>query len=171
MTTESGRLDRRIIDDLRGVYSEAVVDHALAPRNVGGMAGADGFASLSTAGGDTVRVWLRVAGDGGGSDRGGSDGGGSDRVVEARFETDSCAATIACSSVVTELVTGRTVVEAHAIGRQEILDALGGLPEGNVHCAEHAAAALRAALKDYLTVKREPWKRDYRAHQAGLRNR
>ena len=148
MTTESGGPDQRIIDDLRSVYSEAVVDHVLKPRNAGEMAGADGFASLSTAGGDTVRVWLRVAGD---------------HVVEARFETDSCAATTACTSVATELVTGKTVSEAHAIGRQEVLDALGGLPEGNVHCAEHAAAALRAALNDYLAVKREPWKRNYRA--------
>lgn len=148
MATESGGPDQRVIDDLRSVYSETVVDHVLEPRNVGGMAGADGFASLSTAGGDTVRVWLRVK---------------ADRVIEARFETDSCAATTACTSVVTELVTGKTVAEAHAIGRQEVLDALGGLPEGNVHCAEHAAAALRAALKDYLAVKREPWKRNYRA--------
>jgi len=148
MTTESGGPAQRVIDDLRTVYSEAVVDHVLTPRNVGGMADADGFASLSAAGGDTVRVWLRVAGD---------------RVVAASFETDSCAATTACASVVTELVTGKTITEAHAIGRQEILDVLGGLPESNVHCADYAATALRAALKDYLAVKREPWKRDYRA--------
>lgn len=148
MTTESGGLDQRVIDDLRSVYSDTVVDHVLKPRNLGGMADADGFASLSTAGGDAVRVWLRVA---------------DDRVVEARFETDSCAATTACTSVVTELVTGKTVAEAHSIGRQEVLDAVGGLPEGNLHCAEHAAAALGAALKDYLTVKRDPWKRNYRA--------
>ncbi len=147
MTTGSGGRDWRVIDDLRSVYSETVVDHVLRPRNVGGMAGADGFASLSTADGDTIRVWLRVAGD---------------RVVDARFETDSCAATIACTSVVTELVTGKTVAEAHAIGRQEVFDALGGLPDGNLHCAEHAAAALGAALKDYLAIKREPWKRNYR---------
>ncbi|MEE8354180.1 MAG: iron-sulfur cluster assembly scaffold protein [Dehalococcoidales bacterium] len=150
---DSGGPDRRVIDDLRGVYSATVVDHVLNPPNVGGMAGADGFASLSTAGGDTVRVWLRVK----------ADRVVGDRVVEARFETDSCAATTACTSVVTELVTGKTVAEAHAIGRQEVLDALGGLPEGNVHCAEHAVAALKAALKDYLVVKREPWKRNYRA--------
>ena len=148
MATESGGPDRRVIDDLRSVYSETVVDHVLEPRNVGVMADADGFASLSTAGGDTVRVWLRVK---------------ANKVTEARFETDSCAATIACTSVVTELVTGKTVVEAHAIGRQEVLDVLGGLPEGNVHCAEHAVAALSAALKDYLAIKREPWKRNYRA--------
>ncbi len=150
---ESDGPDQRVIDDLRSVYSETVVDHVLKPRNLGEMAGADGYASLATAGGDTVRVWLRMAGD--------HDGG--DRVVEARFETDSCAATTACSSVVTELVIGKTVAEAHAIGRQQILDALDGLPEGNVHCAEHAAAALKAALKDYLAIKREPWKRNYRA--------
>ncbi len=148
MATESGGPDQRVIDDLRSVYSETVVDHVLEPRNVGVMADADGFASLSTAGGDTVRVWLRVK---------------ANKVTEARFETDSCAATIACTSVVTELVTGKTVVEAHAIGRQEVLDVLGGLPEGNVHCAEHAVAALSAALKDYLAIKREPWKRNYRA--------
>ena len=145
---ESGGPGQKVIDNLRGAYSETVVDHVLNPHNVGEMANADGFASLSTADADTIRVWLRVK---------------ADRVAEARFETDSCAATAACSSIVTELVTGMTIAEANAIGRQDVLDALDGLPEGNVHCAEHSVAALKAALKDYLAIKREPWKRNFRA--------
>jgi len=147
VTAETGGPDERLVEGLRSVYTDAVVDHVLNPRNLGEITNADGFASLATDGGDTIRVWLRVKGE---------------RITEARFETDSCAATTACTSAVTELVSGGTVAEAQAIGAKDILDSLGGLPEGNLHCADHAAAALKAALADYAVIRREPWKKNYR---------
>jgi nitrogen fixation NifU-like protein len=64
--------------------------------------------------------------------------------------------------MVTELARGKSVAEALRLTSGDVLDALGGLPEGNVHCARQAVAALRAALRDYLDVRKEPWKRAYR---------
>jgi len=140
---------------MRRVYTDTVVDHVLNPRNAVGMApggsasGADGYGLVTTPEGDSIRMWLRVR---------------DDRVVEASFWTDSCAATVASVSVITELARRKTVVEALGIGQQDVLDALGGLPEGNVHCSLLAVSALREAVRDYLAVRKEPWKRGYRRY-------
>ncbi len=137
------------MEEMRRFYSETVVDHALNPRNAGRLADADGFASVTTAGGDTMRLWLRVR---------------DNRIFEATFWTDACAATIASLSVITGLVTGQTVTEALRIDQQDVLDALDGLPDGNVHCAQQAAHTLREAVRDYLAMLRHPWKKSYRQY-------
>ena len=149
MTTELGKARQRAAEEMRRFYSDTVVDHALNPRNAGRLADADGYASITTDGGDTMRMWLRVA---------------NDRVLQATFCTDACAATIASLSAVTDLVRGRTVVEALRIGQPAVLGALGGLPEGNMHCAQQAAHTLREAVRDYLALKRAPWKKGYRRY-------
>jgi nitrogen fixation NifU-like protein len=86
----------------------------------------------------------------------------NDRVVEASFWTDGCGPSIASGSVTTELARGKSVSEAGNISQQDVLDALDGLPEENVHCALLAANTLREAIKDYLTSNKEPGKRVYR---------
>ncbi len=114
-------------------YSETVIDHAQNPRNVGALANADGHAVITTADcRDALEIWLRVK---------------NDVIQEATFWTDGCAATIAALSMTTELAKGKRVIEALKITPQNILDALGGLPEGNVHNAELAANTLKAAIK------------------------
>jgi len=50
------------------------------------------------------------------------------------------------------------------IGPQEVLQALGGLPEGNVHCNLQAASVLKEDLRDYQVIKKEPWKKTYRQY-------
>jgi len=135
--------------EMRRFYTDTVVDHVLSPRNFGPLADADGFAGVTTGGGDTMKMWLRVK---------------DNRVTDAGFWTDACAATVASLSIVTGMVAGRTVAGALRIDRQEVLDALGGLPEGNIHCAGQAVDILREAIRDYLDVKRQPWKKQYR-HQ------
>ena len=140
---------QRAIDEMRRVYSDTVIDHVLNPRNAGPLADADGHASVTTDGGDTMRIWLEVE---------------DDRVKRATFWTDACAATVASLSVMTELVLGRRLVEAMRIGPQEVLDALGGLPEGNVHCAHQAVQTLKAAIHDYLALRKAPWKKAYRRY-------
>lgn len=149
MDTDLNTQRESAAEEMRRVYTETVVDHVLNPRNTGAIANADGLARLATAGGDDIRVWLRV-----------KDG----RISEATFWTDGCAATIASLSMVTELARGSSVAGALGIGPQDIVDALGGLPDGNLHCAEQAADVLKQAVRDYLAVKREPWKRAYRRH-------
>lgn len=84
------------------------------------------------------------------------------RVVNATFWTDGCGPSIASGSMVTELVKGRGIVEAQKITQDDILNALGGLPEESQHCALLAANTLKEAVRDYLAFKNELWKRLYR---------
>ena len=149
MATELDDSQERALDAMRGVYTETVIDHVLHPRNFGSLPGADGFASATNDGSDNIKMWLRVK---------------DDRITEASFWTDGCAATIASLSMVTELAGGRTVPEAMLIGPQDVLEALGGLPEGNVHCAVQAVSVLKEALRDYQVIRKEPWKKTYRQY-------
>ena len=66
--------------------------------------------------------------------------------------------------MVTELAKGKTIPEALKITQQDVLSALGGLPQESVHCALLAADTLRGAIKDYFALKGESWKRAYREH-------
>jgi len=120
MTTAWDEFQELVKAEMRKVYSEIVVDHAMNPRNVGNMENADGFASITGPCGDTMEIWLKV--------RNGS-------IVEASFMTDGCSTTIAAGSMVTELAKGKNVTQALKIGQQDVLSALGGLPEESQHCA------------------------------------
>jgi len=132
---------------MRKAYSETVVDYALNPRNVGSMDTADGYTSVTGPCGDTMEIWLKV---------------NSDTISDASFMTDGCGTTIAAGSMVTELAKGKSVSQALRIGQEDVLFALDGLPEASKHCALLAANTLKAAVKDYLALKKEPWKRTYR---------
>lgn len=131
---------------LRAVYSETTVDHVLHPRNERPIPNPDGFAEHRN-GPEIMKVWLKVK---------------DDVIVDAGFWTNGCAATIACGSMSTDLAKGRPVVEALSITAQDIAEALEDLSEGNFHCAEFAAQALRAALRDCLITRQQPWKKLYR---------
>ncbi len=146
MASSYEELEELIRQEMRKVYTEIAIDHALNPRNMGD---ADGFAKVTGSCGDTMEIWLRVEGN---------------TVVAAGFSTDGCGATLASGSMLTELVKGKSVPQALGISRQYVLDALGGLPEGNRHCALLAVNTLKEAIKDYLTFKGEPWKRAYRTY-------
>jgi nitrogen fixation protein NifU and related proteins len=139
---ESGIRER-----LRNIYSEVTIDHILRPRNTEDIPNADGFAVCRSGCGETMKIWLQVR---------------NDRVQETSFWTNGCAATIACGSMCTELAKDRSIPDAFGISAETIAVALVDLPEGNLHCAELAADALRAALKDCLSVRQQPWKRLYR---------
>jgi len=113
-------------------YGPRVLDHFQNPRNAGLMQGPDlvGDAGNATCG-DRMRLYLRLSGD---------------RVTEARFQTFGCSVAIAASSMLTELVLGRTTTELALISNQDIVDALGGLPEAKANCSVLAEAALKSAL-------------------------
>jgi nitrogen fixation NifU-like protein len=147
MASEFDELEEYIMADMRRTYTDTVIDHAMYPRNVGSMSNADGFGSVTGPCGDTMEIWLRVK---------------EGKIVNATFWTDGCGTSIAAGSMVTELAEGVTAIEALRITQQEVLDALGGLPEESVHCALLAANTLREAVRDYLTTRKEPWKRAYR---------
>ena len=147
MSSELDEIASELQKEMWAGYSETVVDHAQNPRNVGAIYDADGFASVTGPCGDTMQIWLKVR----------------DGIVRyATFRTDGCGATISAGSMVTELAKGKTISEAYRITQQNVLDALGGLPEESVHCALLAANTLKAAIRDYLDTRNEPWKRAYR---------
>lgn len=113
-------------------YGPAVLDHFQNPRNPGILDRPD---LIGEAGnpvcGDRMRLYMRV-----------TDG----RITEARFQTFGCSVAIAASSVLTELVKGKSVSELARITNQDIVAALGGLPEAKVNCSVLAEEALRSAL-------------------------
>ena len=118
-----------------GPYSEKVMDHFMNPRNVGEIESADGIGEVGNpACGDMMRLYLKI-------DEG--------MVVDAKFRTFGCGAAIASSSMLTEMIKGKTVDEARAITNQHVADALDGLPAVKIHCSVMAEQAVKSALDDY----------------------
>ena len=147
MTSAWETFEESLKAEMRKAYSETVIDHAMNPRNVGNMETADGYASVTGPCGDTMEIWLKVR---------------NDIIAETTFMTDGCGTTIAAGSMVTELAKGKPIIQTNKISQQDVLDALGGLPEESQHCALLAANTLKKAAKDYLVFKNEQWKRVYK---------
>ena len=117
-------------------YSAKVMDHFMNPRNVGEIEGADGVSEVgSPSCGDMMRLYLNIE---------------DNRVVDVKFRTFGCGAAIASSSMLTEMIKGKTLEEARAITNQQVCEALDGLPEAKVHCSVMAEQAVKAALDDYV---------------------
>ena len=109
-------------------YSEKVMDHFAHPRNVGEIENADGIGKVGNAVcGDIMNLYLRVE---------------NNVITDAKFKTFGCGAAIATSSMVTELVKGKTIDEALAITNRAVAEALGGLPPIKMHCSVLAEEAL-----------------------------
>ena len=139
-------LEQSVMEDMKRVYSEKTIDHFLNPRNLGEMPTRDGFARVTGPCGDTMEIYLKV-----------KDG----KVTNASFWTDGCGPSIASGSMITELAKRTDISETQRIGQNDVLTALGGLPEESEHCALLAANTLKEAIKNYLAFKKEPWKRAY----------
>jgi len=119
-----------------GPYSEKVMDHFMNPRNVGEIEGADGVGEVGNpACGDMMRLYLKIE---------------EGRVRDAKFRTFGCGAAIASSSMLTEMIKGKTVDEARAITNQQVAEALDGLPAVKIHCSVMAEQAVKSALDDYV---------------------
>jgi len=147
MSNSHSTKDQNTTEQMEAVYTETAIEHMRNPRNAGLISNPDGQARMTGLCGDTMEIWLRVR----------------DGIIEqATFWTDGCGTTIAAGSMATELAKGKRVAEAFRIVQQDVLDALGGLPDDSVHCALLAANTLREAVKDQLAYQNEPWKRVYR---------
>jgi len=149
MTSSWEKFQELIKQEMRKIYSEAVIEHSMNPRNLGDLEDANGFARVTGPCGDTMSMWLKV-----------KDG----TISDANFMTDGCGTTIASGSMVTEMAKGKSISEAQKIAQRDVLNALGGLPQESEHCALLAANTLKAAIRDYLAIKKEPWKRAYQKH-------
>lgn len=118
------------------MYSEKVMEHFQNPRNVGEIPDADGIGTVGNPiCGDVMRLYIKV-----------KDG----IIQDAKFKTFGCGAAIATSSMVTEMVKGKSVEEALKISNKAVAEALDGLPPIKMHCSVLAEQALKAAIDDYF---------------------
>ncbi|MEW6374533.1 MAG: iron-sulfur cluster assembly scaffold protein [Thermodesulfobacteriota bacterium] len=145
---ESGdMLQEEILKKLRKRYTKIVLDHWMNPKNMKKIENPDGYAKFTGICGDTMEIFLKIE---------------REIIVDCGFLTDGCGTTIACGGMMTEMVKGKRISEAMTVNEKKILEALGGLPKEDRHCALLTVITLRNALADYLFNKREPWKRLYR---------
>lgn len=119
-------------------YSDQVIDHYENPRNVGSMPADDKQVGTGMVGapacGDVMRLQIKVADDG--------------RIEDAKFKTYGCGSAIASSSLVTEMMKGKTLDEASQIKNLDIAQEL-ALPPVKIHCSVLAEDAIQAAITDY----------------------
>lgn len=117
------------------MYSEKVMDHFTNPRNVGEIPDADGVGTEGNPTcGDVMKISIKVE---------------NGTIVDAKFKTFGCGAAIAVSSMVTEMVKGKTLEEALRISKEAVAHELGGLPPQKMHCSNLGADALKKAIEDY----------------------
>jgi len=122
--------------DIWSLYSEKVMEHFKNPRNVGEMENPDGVGHVGNpVCGDIMELYIKV-----------NDG----IIVEAKFKTFGCGAAIATSSIVTEMVKGKSIEKALEISNKAVAEALDGLPPVKMHCSVLAEEALKSAIDDYV---------------------
>src|SRR5262245_58678512 len=116
-------------------YSEKLLDYFQNPRCVGEIPDAHAVAEVSNpVCGDVMKLWVKVE---------------NGRVQEAKFKAQGCSAAIATSSYATEMLIGMSLEDARNITKEQIADALGGLPSSKIHCGVLASDAIKKALKGF----------------------
>ena len=117
------------------MYSPEVLDHFQAPRNVGEFADADAIGEGGNPiSGNNIKLYLKID---------------DERITDARFRTFGCAASIAASSKLTEIIIGQTLEDAQQIQNDTVAEALGGLPPTKMHCSAMAADGVHTAVENY----------------------
>jgi nitrogen fixation NifU-like protein len=134
------KIEKMVMSEMRKIYSEKAIEHAMNPRNVGRIEEATGIARITGPCGDTMEISLKIH---------------KGEILDAKFWTDGCGASIACGSVTTELIKGRHISEAQKIDSKRILEALNDLPESDIHCSVLVSDTLDAAIKNYMRRKNE----------------
>jgi len=116
-------------------YSEKLLDYFQNPRCVGEIADANAVAEVSNpVCGDVMKLWVKIE---------------SGHIQDAKFKAQGCSAAIATSSYATEMLIGLTIEEARRVTKEQIADALGGLPTSKIHCSVLASEAIREVLKGF----------------------
>ncbi len=116
-------------------YNELVIEHFTQPRNAGEIDNADGYALVGDPEcGDQMKLWIKV-----------EDG----KLEDIKFKSFGCPGAIATSSMTTVLAKDKTLEEAKSLTDDDIIKALGGIPENKKHCSLMGITALRQAIKNY----------------------
>jgi len=117
------------------MYSKKVMQYFKKPKNLGPMDDADAVGQVGNlVCGDVMKIYLKI----------------KDNVItKATFETFGCVSAIASSSIMTEMIKGKTIEEALKITKQDVIDALDGLPAIKIHCSVLATEALAKAVENY----------------------
>ncbi len=121
----------KIIEQLKAQYSNKAIEKFLNPVDSRKIESPDGFARITGPCGDTIEIYLKI-----------EDG----KIIDASFQTDGCNPSKAAGGMMAELAHGLKIHEAGKFTQQDVLDALGGLPQGNEHCALLAVNTLKEAL-------------------------
>lgn len=120
-------------------YSQKLMDHFFHPHNMGRIEDADGVGVVGNQQcGDVLKLYLKVK---------------DNKIIDIKFETLGCAAAIGVSSVLTEMVKGKTIDEALKIKNQDIIEELGGVPQTKVHCSVLGEEALKKAIENWRNKK------------------
>ncbi len=123
------------------MYSDKVMDHFQNPRNVGKMDDADVIGEVGNPTcGDIIKVYLKIE---------------DDQIKDIKFSTFGCGAAVATSSMVTELVKGKSLDDALQVSKDQVAEALDGLPPAKMHCSNLAADAIKNAIENYRSDSKE----------------
>ena len=131
-------LQQEVIEQARALYSDRVIQETYNPKNLGRMRDPDTHGLVHGWCGDTMELYLQLDGE---------------RIENATFVTDGCGPTVACGSMLTTMVQGMSLEEAKEVQPADLLQALEGLPEESVHCAELAVKTLQNALLNWRVAR------------------
>jgi nitrogen fixation NifU-like protein len=121
------------------VYNETILDHFKSPRHIGEIENPDGMALVGDPRcGDHIRLYLKIEGD---------------KIVDIRYKVFGCAAAIATTSILTELVVNKDLDDALAITDDDVIEAAGGIPARKAHCSLLGVVGLHTALAEYFLKK------------------
>jgi len=121
--------------EVKATFSKTVLDECKNPQNIGRMKDPDAVGIITGPCGDTMEFFLRVK---------------SKKITDVQFMTDGCAPTLACGSMLSKMVKDKTFHDVSRITNQDLIKALNGLPEENLHCAKLAVDTIQKAIENYL---------------------
>jgi nitrogen fixation NifU-like protein len=133
------KLQQKIENEEEETYSKIVIREYRNPSNFGVLANPNAVGEIKGPCGDTMKITLYI---------------NDDKIVKANFWTDGCGSTIACGSMLTKIIKGKTLKEAKSFSTSQLLKNLEGLPKDHYHCTVLAINTLKKAIKNHDDEKK-----------------